>query len=200
VILESIVTSVSAEGRVNIAPMGPTVISGPLESESAEVSFLLKPFLSSRTYRNLVETRKAVIHVTDDSMLFAKAAIDAISEQETRERVQRWRQTDWWPLKDCHRWFAVEIHSIQDDGLRAEMPCRVMASQIVRPFFGFHRARHAVLEAAILATRTHLIPAAEIHDQLARLQPLVDKTGGPVEHEAFELLKTTIDERLAANS
>lgn len=198
-ILESIVTSVDAEGRINIAPMGPHIMSGSLESGAGEIRFLLRPFTSSRTYANLVETRKGVIHVTDDSQLFAKAAVDAVTSDEVMQRVDRLRNTDWWPLKDCHRWFAVEVESMTDDGLRAEMPCRVVESRIVRPFFGFNRARHAVIEAAILATRTHLIPAFQIHDELARLQPLVDKTGGPAEHAAFDLLKATIDERIAAS-
>lgn len=199
VILESIVTSIGLDGRVNLAPMGPAVTSGALDSDQPAVSFLLRPFLSSRTYRNLVETGSAVIHVTDDSLLFAKAAIDALSDQQIKDRVERLGQTDWWPLRDCHRWFAVKVESIADDGLRAEMPCRVIESRVVRPFFGFSRARHAVIEAAILATRTHLIPANQIQQELARLRPLIDKTGGRAEQDAFELLQATIDERLAAS-
>jgi hypothetical protein len=42
-----------------------------------------------------------------------------------------------------------------------------------------------VLEAAILATRTHLLPAEEIRQELARLQVIVDKTAGPREREAM---------------
>jgi uncharacterized protein len=57
-----------------------------------------------------------------------------------------------------------------------------------REFLGFNRARHAVLEAAILATRTHLIPLEEIRSEFARLQVIVDKTAGPREHEAMALL------------
>src|SRR2546430_9636269 len=57
-----------------------------------------------------------------------------------------------------------------------------------REFLGFNRARHAVLEAAILATRTHLLPAEQIRDELARLQVIVDKTAGPREREAMALL------------
>jgi hypothetical protein len=53
---------------------------------------------------------------------------------------------------------------------------------------GFNRAKHAVLEAAILATRTHLIPADQIRDEFARLQVIVDKTAGPREREAMALL------------
>ena len=179
--------------------MGPTIHSGSLEADDDSVRFTLRPFLSSRTYRNLLATGKAVIHITDDSLLFAKAAVDAVADAEIISRVHRLGDTDWWPLRDCHRWFATEVESLTDDGLRAEAPCQVVESQIVRPFFGFNRARHAVLEAAILATRTHLLSASQIHDELERLQPLVDKTGGPVEHVAFDLLRATIDKRLAAN-
>jgi hypothetical protein len=57
-----------------------------------------------------------------------------------------------------------------------------------RDFFGFNRAKHAVVEAAILATRLHLIPAAEIAAEFRRLAILVEKTGGPLEHEAFQIL------------
>lgn len=198
-ILESIVTSVDTAGRVNLAPMGPKIISGSPSSANSEICFSLRPFLESRTYENLCQTRKAVIHVTDDSLLFARAAVNALTDQEVIDRVEQLGESAWWPLKDCHHWFAVEVESIRDDGLRAEMPCRVVDSRVVRPFFGFHRARHAVLEAAILATRTHLIPASQIEEQIMRLQPLVDKTAGPSEHEAFDFLKAMIDERLASD-
>jgi hypothetical protein len=59
---------------------------------------------------------------------------------------------------------------------------------VTREFMGFNRAKHAVLEAAILATRTHLIPAEQIRDEFARLQVIVDKTAGPREREAMALL------------
>ena len=50
-----------------------------------------------------------------------------------------------------------------------------------REFIGFNRARHAVLEAAIYATRLHLLPRAFIDSEMARLQVIVDKTAGPQE-------------------
>jgi hypothetical protein len=42
-----------------------------------------------------------------------------------------------------------------------------------------------VLEATILATRTHLLPMEQIREELARLQVIVDKTAGPREQEAM---------------
>jgi hypothetical protein len=68
----------------------------------------------------------------------------------------------------------------------------------IREFIGFNRARNAVLETAIVATRTHLISAAEIRADVARLQVIVDKTAGPREHEAMELLTDHIEIKLAA--
>jgi hypothetical protein len=73
----------------------------------------------------------------------------------------------------------------------------VVASGTLREFFGFNRAKHAVLEAAILATRTDFLPAAEILSEFARLRVAVDKTGGPAERRAFELLQTVTGDRLA---
>ncbi len=59
----------------------------------------------------------------------------------------------------------------------------------MRDFFGLNRAKHAVVEAAILATRKHMIPLASLKADFERLRPLIEKTGGPREREAFELLE-----------
>jgi hypothetical protein len=57
-----------------------------------------------------------------------------------------------------------------------------------REFIGFNRARHAVLEMAIHATRLHLLSRDFIESEKARLQTIVDKTAGPSEIEAMALL------------
>jgi hypothetical protein len=197
VILESIVTSVNRAGELNVAPMGPRVDQMPSSEAPQDAIFTLRPFESSRTFKNLIETRKAVIHVTDDVELFAKAAVDAIDPELAIQWVRPIEGTPWRVLRDCHRWFAVSIESIHGEGPRRDMRCRVEQSAVVRPFFGFNRAKHAVIEAAILATRTHLLPIESIDGELSRLQPLIDKTAGPSEQKAFEFLRRTIHERIA---
>ena len=77
------------------------------------------------------------------------------------------------------------------------MHCKVVQSGVVRPFFGFNRAKHAVIETAILATRTHILDADDIAQQIANLTPLIDKTAGSDEHKAFDFLCETIQQRLA---
>jgi len=201
VILESIVTTVDPSGQVNIAPMGPTVLSkgdptSPVFKKDVD-GFVLRPFKTSTTYANLIANPFATIHVTDDALLFARAAVSNLSKIDQAKLVHQLEGTQWWPLGDCHRWFAVQVSKVHDDELRVSMDCRVVDSSEVRPYFGFNRAKHAVIEAAILATRTHLLPVESVLSEIDRLQPLVDKTGGPDEHEGFDLLKATIHERYA---
>ncbi len=187
-ILESIVTTVGDNGQVNIAPMGPEIVGND------ERTFILRPFEGSTTYTNLLSTRRAVVHVTDDVLLIARAAVSTVDAVGLVEPLADKR---FWRLRDCHRYFAVEVTELATHSPRAEMRCKVVESAVVRPYFGLNRAKHAVLEAAILATRTHLIAADEIRAELKRLRPLIDKTGGNDEHTAFEWLQKTIDERLS---
>jgi hypothetical protein len=58
----------------------------------------------------------------------------------------------------------------------------------LRDFLGLNRAKHAVVEAAILATRVAWIAPQEIRDAMARLAVLVEKTGGPSERRAMAFL------------
>ena len=61
-ILETIVTTVAEDGTVNCAPMG---------VEWGDAAIILKPFLETATYRNLLATRAAVVNVIDDVRVFA---------------------------------------------------------------------------------------------------------------------------------
>ncbi len=67
-ILEGILTTLNADGSLNVSPMGPRV-----DEELSEI--LLRPFQTSTTYRNLKRTRQGVFHVTDDVELLAQAAL-----------------------------------------------------------------------------------------------------------------------------
>ncbi|MEM6472745.1 MAG: DUF447 domain-containing protein [Planctomycetota bacterium] len=188
-------TTIDAAGRVNVAPMGPVLTSPErMRSPGGDPGFLLRPYQGSTTCANLLSSRRAVVHVTDDVLLFAKTAVSAATEAEAL--VKKSESGDFAMLKDCHRWFAIRVETIREDLPRYEMDCRLVESAIERPFFGFNRAKHAVIEAAILATRTHLMQREEIETQLHQLTPMVRKTAGRDEATAFELLMETIRRRL----
>ena len=80
------------------------------------------------------------------------------------------------------------MRSVDSSPPRSRIETDVVHRGIRREFIGFNRARHAVLEAAIYATRLHLLPRTFIDSELERLQVIVDKTAGPREVEAMALL------------
>ncbi len=98
-------------------------------------------------------------------------------------------------LEAACSWREVEVVRLDDTPPRSRIETRVVHRGRRREFLGFNRARHAVLEAAILATRTHLLPASQIQEDFAKLQVIVDKTAGPREREAMALLTDHVHSR-----
>ena len=183
-IVEGIVTSVDAEGRLNVAPMGP-IVAGDFES------LLLRPFQPSTTFSNLAATRRGVFHVVDRVEIIAQAAIGRLTVLPAVESAS---VIDGFVLQDCCRWFEFTVDSVDASNARSHMPSTVVHRGERRPFFGFNRARHAVLEAAILATRLHLLPRQQILDTMESLESAVEKTGGSEEQRAFAMLKEFVEE------
>jgi uncharacterized protein len=183
-ILESIVTTVSADGSVNVAPMG---------VEWGDQEIVLKPFLDTTTYRNVIATQTAVVNLQDDVRVFARAAIS--NPQYATEPAAVVRGV---VLADCCSWRELEAVTIDSTPPRSRIAMRVVHRGTKREFIGFNRARHAVLEAAIHATRLRLLPRTLIEDEIARLQVIVDKTAGPHEHEAMALIVDFIRAHYAA--
>lgn len=173
-IIETIVTSMAEDGAVNVAPMG---------VEWGDDVIVLKPFLETTTYRNLLATGAAVVNLTDDVRLFATAAISNPQYPTVPATVVRGVV-----LADCCSWREVNVRSVDSTPPRSRVETEVVHRGVRREFIGFNRARHAVLEAAIYATRLHLLPRTFIESELARLQVIVDKTAGPDELEAMALL------------
>lgn len=185
-ILEGIVVTLDAAGHSNIAPMGPRVDRG--------VSHLqLRPYQTAQTYRNLKATLCGVFHVTDDVELLARAAIGNFQEPPQLVPVEGFACPR---LADCCRWIAFCVERLDDAQARTTIDCRVVARGDVRAFFGLNRAKHAVVEAAILATRIGILPAEEIHRDLTRLAIPIQKTAGHQERCAFHLLRDFISQRL----
>jgi uncharacterized protein len=179
-IIETVVTTLDEVGEPNFAAMG--VVWG-------EETITIRPFTSTRTYRNLVQAGEAVVNVTDDVLIFAKSALsgekfDAFPATRVRGVV----------LKDSCHWREVRVRpltgSLQStiEG-RAEILTDVVGEGHLRPFSGLCRAKHAVVEASILASRRRLLPLEAILGELARLDELVEKTGGSREREAMAFIR-----------
>jgi hypothetical protein len=184
-ILEGLVTTTGADGAMHLAPMGPRV-----EPDWSRI--LLRPFPTSQTYRNLRAHPEGVLHVTDDVLLLAKAAVGRAPPQDARpaERVAGF------VLTGACRYYEFVVRSMDESKERVHIEAEVVRRGALREFFGLNRAKHAVVEAAILATRLHLLPPAEVRTEYRKLLVLVEKTGGPAEHEAFEFLQAHVERAL----
>jgi len=184
-ILEGLVTTIDADGQPHLAPMGPRV-GGP-EFRTLQ----LRPYSTSQTCRNLIRSREGVLHVTDDALLIACAAISAVTPMPPLEPAV---SIQGHVLLDCQRYYEFRVSEIDTSEERVGMTADVThTGRGRRPWFGFNRARHAVLEAAILATRVHLLPREQIEAEFRVLTVIVGKTGGPDEHAAMQLLRAHVE-------
>ena len=168
-IVETIVTTVDRDGAINCAPMG---------VEWGDDHIVLRPFLET------------VVNLTDDVRVFARAAISNPVYPTLPAAVVRGVV-----LADCCAWRELEVRSIDATPPRSRIETAVVHRGVRREFIGFNRARHAVLEAAIYATRLHLLEATFVESEMARLQVIVDKTAGPREQEAMALLTDYVQSR-----
>jgi hypothetical protein len=184
-IREAIVTTVNALGEPHLAPLG-------LIAEGE--GWILAPFHPSTTLNNLRQAPFAVANLTDDVRIFA----GCLSGRRD------------WPLTPAAvvaapRLAATLSHlelvvvDVRENELRPRFVCRVAHRASHAPFQGFNRAQAAVIEGAVLVSRLHLLPRAEVEAELARLEITVGKTAGAAETEAWSWLKDKATQVLAGD-
>ncbi len=185
-ILEAVVTTVSPDHSMHVAPMGPEV-------DEEQQRWILKPFQSSTTFSNMRRTGSCVVHVVDDAVLIAKAVLGQANDYAAKQRPGHGFILD----AACH-WIALKVSKWETVNPRAIANCEVLEKGIVRPFFGWNRAKHAIVEMAILASRVQMLESAFIATEIERYRVLVDKTAGEHEREAFELLVRYLEHGMRA--
>lgn len=178
-IYETIITSVCADGGVHIAPFG---------IRERDDYVVIAPFRPSTTLDNLLRTRCAVVNATDDVRIFAGALTGR------REwPVGPAQKIDGYVLQAALAHRELELAEIRDNAVRPELVFRVVHAVSHRPFHGFNRAQAAVLEAAVLVSRLHMLPPEKIETEMAYLAIAVEKTAGEHERQAWSWLMETIE-------
>ncbi len=142
-ILETIVTTAAADGSLHLVPFG-------LIREGED--FWVAPFRPSPTIANL--------EVQPFFAAAAPADVRVIAGCVTGRRD--------WPTVPCrtipvprlaeaYGHMELEVVEVRDDPVRPRFRGRVVHAESHRPFLGHNRAVNAVLEAAILSTRLHML-------------------------------------------
>jgi len=179
---EVIVTTRSASGKPNAAPVG--IITATNEGENKH---LVKLYEGSKTLSNVLETNKLAANVTDDAVLFVKAAFDNLSKAHLSFF------SDFPVLKEAKSWIlfqSVLVEKSSKYSLFQLTPITVKINR--REVKAINRGLNAVIEAAILATRYYVTPDEQEKEELKKLIELyasiVKKCGGRREKEAIRIL------------
>jgi len=182
-IRETIVTTVNARGEPHLAPLG-------LIAEGDQ--WILAPFHPSTTLDNLRQAPFAVANLTDDVRVFAGCLTGRRDWPLAPAAVVAAPR-----LKETLAHLELVVVEVREDELRPRFVCRVAHQASHAPFKGFNRAQGAVIEAAVLISRLHLLPRAEVEAELKRLEVVVGKTAGPAEAEAWSWLKAKAGQAFA---
>jgi uncharacterized protein len=183
-LIETVVTTTGPDGVVNCAAMG---------VRWGEEELVFWPFEATRTLRNLRGHGEAVVHLTDDVLLFVHAALGHPSPAMRPASAVAGSV-----IEDANAWREVVVSEITPDTElpRSRVCARVVASGTgVREPLGLCRARHAAVEASILASRLKWLGAEHVRFELERLQELVDKTAGPRERAAMDYVRRHVAQR-----
>ena len=186
-LIETVVTTTGGDGVVNCAAMG---------VRWGEEELVFWPFDATRTLRNLRVHGEAVVHLTDDVLLFVESALG-----HPRPAMRPATAIDGSVIEDSNSWREVVVTEIAPTG--GELPRSMVRARVVasgtgtREPLGLCRARHAAVEGSILASRLRWLGAEHVSAELARLQEVVDKTAGPRERAAMDYVRRYVAERAA---
>lgn len=179
-IYEVIVTTVNLSGYVHIAPMG-------IRHDDNRV--LIAPFKPSQTLKNLQTTGVAVVNVTDDVRVYAGCLTGRYNWP-----TQATKTVNGSRLKGALWYQELEVDEIVDDDLRPKVYLSEVSREIIRPFLGYNRSQAAIIEAAILVSRLHMLPAEKIDSEMEYLEIAIAKTASDREREAWSWLVETISD------
>jgi uncharacterized protein len=180
-IIETIFSTIDRAGTPNFAPMG--VVWG-------EEIVIVRPFRNTQTCRNLQSTGYGIASLSDDVLAYVQSGLySAVLPGFTAIKIPGV------VFQDACSWLELAVISESGSEDRADFHCRIMHRDHRRDFVGFCRAGNAVIEATILATRLDYCDKKEIDDSLKRYLRIVEKTAGPNEQQAYQMVCDYIRER-----
>ena len=177
---EIIVTTLNDDGSVHIAPMG-------IREEDGLI--VIAPFKPSTTLSNIQREQSVCINMTDNVQIFA----GCLTGRRDWKTIDAEKITGK-HLEDCLTHHELEVIKFEDDDVRPQFYCKILHEVIHKPFLGFNRAQAAVLEAAILASRLHMLSKEKIMTEIEYHKISIDKTAGESELTAWGWLMDKIDD------
>lgn len=174
-ITEVIVTSMSASGVPNAAPMG-VVRHGD--------RYFIRMFPNTTTLKNVEETGHLVANVTTDPMVYVISAFENLDAgyfvMEKDLAVPRIKGAAAWVYCKCTVSEYVALEPVSSAVIERTVPV-------------FSRAFPAIIEATIVGTRLRFYKGNEGEKKIHEYESVVRKCGSPKELEAMKKLKETLN-------
>jgi hypothetical protein len=178
---EVILTTMNPDGTPNAAPMG-ALRAGPDALE-------IRPFKTSKTYRNLLGHSRACVNITADPGLFLVTAFKEECFEGFRgasfERDMRLEDSDAYLFIE-----AVESYELSED--RAGFTCKVVSVEVCDTMpRAFSRGAAAAIEAVVHATRIEVFTREAEQVEVERLirrffecKDVIERVSAPDSKEA----------------
>ena len=179
---EVIVTTISEEKIVHIAPMGIQIIDNRV---------IISPFRPSQTLDNITKNNLATINFIDDVRVFAGIVTKYKKDWEL-ENIKDKQVVPRLVLANTH--YNIIAKEFKDDEKRPDIICDIRKKVINKPFMGFNRAQFSVIEASVLVSRLKMLPIEKILQEIEYLKIGIEKTAGPRESEAWKWIEDKIQE------
>jgi uncharacterized protein len=180
-IVETIVSTLDESGAPNFAPMG--VILN-------EEFITVRPYRNTRTCRNLVASGYGVVNFSDDALAYVQCGLyHAVLPNFPASTVAGV------VYQETCSWQEMALVSRGGSDERAELQFRVLHKGRNKEFLGFCRARNAVIEATILASRLDFCDPDTMNQKLIQYGEIIEKTGGASEKQAFQLVQDFVKKR-----
>lgn len=177
-IRETIVATVSPDGRPHLAPLG-LIREGSM--------WTIAPFQPSATLANLRAVPQATASHPADVRVFAglltgRREWEVVASEAVRPPRLAGALSHW----------ELEVSALHEDEVRPRFHCRVVHEAAHEAFPGHNRAAAAVIEGAILVSRLRMLAREKVDAEMAYLRIAVEKTGGAGEREAWGWLEEAV--------
>ena len=200
VIYETLISSISINGKPDIAPMG-------LKFSEEFEEFFLYPFKSAKTYRNLVEVGEGVVNITRDPRPFILGCFPELKHELLKE-LERSKLVKAPRLRDSEAYIEFKVKEVRERSVnRVEMTCEPVTVYLgdvrIEPY---SRAVYALIEASVNASRVKVFlnrsrELVKVLNGISYAESIIRRTGEGSEYEKLlNLLIKSVEEILRRSS
>ena len=172
---ETIVTPKNKDNTIKVSPLGVYISNNELR---------IKPFKPSSSLDNILRNKSGVINYTDDVKIFASCIV----KKKINIKFTKAVKVDCSFLKNTISHTEFVVDKVIENDTRPTIICRPVHEGAHNFFYGFNRAKSAVIELCILTSRLGIISDEKIKKEIEYLEIAIGKTAGENEIEAWNWL------------